>query len=326
MNTIICTIGKDNKTAIPQIVRAISKFGHKPQKTIIDWDVKNENKGKVNIGDTVYILNQGVPGVKGENNSIIAKGKLDSLPIKRTGKGYSINIHLISWDSKLSKNQVPTRSVLGVLKKNKYSILKNKSFWTCSFSGQILDPQTAINVNHYYNIIRSNIMKPPIIPFVPKNNFPKTNFDEEDFQNGINTVKIGKIENGPIKRPSKNISDTSKPKWIRQKKYSQEALLNAKRKCENHTNHRTFTTRDKYPYMEAHHLIPMKCQGDFTNSIDIPENIICLCPNCHRMFHSGAMSLTKKLISKFFNLRDSELQTKRGVTIMLPKLLKYYNC
>ena len=229
-------------------------------------------------------------------------------------------------ESKLSKNPLAKRNTLGVLKRKKHSILQNESFWTNSFSGQILDPQTAININHYYNIIPSSIMKTQTIPFVPINSFPKTNFDEEDFQNGINTGKIGKIENGPIKRPSQNISDTSKPKWRRQKKYSQKALVDAKRKCENHTNHRTFATRDKETYMEAHHLIPMKCQVDFTNSIDIPENIICLCPTCHRMFHSGEMSLTKKIISKFFNLRDSDLQTKRGVKITLPELLKYYNC
>ena len=310
MNTIICTFGKKNKTAIPQIIKAINKG----TPIIIDWDISC-NSNRVKIDDTVYILNQGVKGGKGGDNNIIAKGLVVSLPVKMKGGAYKINIRLMQWDVKLSKNQVQNRRTLGVLNKNKYPILKNESFWNSNFSGQILNPQIAFIVDHYWNLV-------PTAPMV----FPETNFDEEDFQNGINTAKIGKIENGPIKRPSKNISDTSKPKWIRQKKYSQEALLNAKRKCENDTNHRTFTTRDKNPYMEAHHLIPMKCQGDFINSIDIPENIICLCPNCHRMFHSGEMNLTKKLISKFFNKRESNLQNKRDVKITLPKLLKYYNC
>ena len=30
--------------------------------------------------------------------------------------------------------------------------------------------------------------------------------------------------------------------------------------------------------MEAHHLIPMEFQDDFEHSIDVPENIISLCP------------------------------------------------
>ena len=145
-------------------------------------------------------------------------------------------------------------------------------------------------------------MKPPIIPFVPKNNFPKTNFDEEDFQNGINTGKIGKIENGPIKRPSQNISDTSKPKWKRQKKYSHKALLNAKRKCENETNHKTFTTRDKETYMEAHHLIPISELKKGESRKITEKDFSVLCANCHRMIHrlddSSNLGELQKLIKR----------------------------
>ena len=78
------------------------------------------------------------------------------------------------------------------------------------------------SLNNATTIITSGkdkiILDPWVVGHLYQNSwsaFPKTNFDEEDFQNGINTVKIGKIENGPIERPSKNISDTSKPKWIR---------------------------------------------------------------------------------------------------------------
>ena len=50
-------------------------------------------------------------------------------------------------------------------------------------------------------------------------------------------------------------------------------------------------------YIEAHHLIPMEYQGDFSVSIDVPENIISLCPNCHRAFHNSVVSNQKNLIS-----------------------------
>ena len=77
--------------------------------------------------------------------------------------------------------------------------------------------------------------------------------------------------------------------------------------------------------MEAHHLIPMKCQGDFINSIDIPENIICLCPNCHRQFHSAIDKEKKQLIDFFLRKRKSILQ-KSGIIVDQSKLYKYYNC
>ena len=42
------------------------------------------------------------------------------------------------------------------------------------------------------------------------------------------------------------------------------------------------------PYAEAHHVKPL---GSPHNGPDIPENILCLCPNCHVMLDYGAIEL-----------------------------------
>ena len=100
------------------------------------------------------------------------------------------------------------------------------------------------------------------------------------------------------------------------------ALQNADHKCEIDANHSTFTRRaDSLPYTEPHHLIPMSAQGDFTVSIDVPENIVSLCSNCHNEIHYGANAAD--LIRKLYEARISLLE-KNGIYVSLTQLLKYY--
>jgi hypothetical protein len=37
-----------------------------------------------------------------------------------------------------------------------------------------------------------------------------------------------------------------------------------------------------YLTSDAHHIISLS-----NNGLDHPSNILCVCPNCHRRFHSG---------------------------------------
>jgi 5-methylcytosine-specific restriction endonuclease McrA len=53
-------------------------------------------------------------------------------------------------------------------------------------------------------------------------------------------------------------------------------------------DHQTFDSEQGHRYVEAHHLIPMKAQKDFPGmNLDRIENIVSLCPNCHRAVHLG---------------------------------------
>lgn len=57
-------------------------------------------------------------------------------------------------------------------------------------------------------------------------------------------------------------------------------------KCEYDINHKLFISRFKQKsYLEAHHLIPIGAQNNFSTPLDTPDNIFCLCPNCHRAIH-----------------------------------------
>ncbi len=149
---------------------------------------------------------------------------------------------------------------------------------------------------------------------------------EEDFQDSIQKKNKTELEDGPINKPNKNNNSShSGPSWSRNPNISSTVLTDANFICENDNRHETFTSsKSGEQFMEAHHLIPMKFQDNFDYSIDVPENIICLCPNCHRAFHHSSTYYKGQLIKKFFNKKQKGL-TDRGLKIDINKLIDYYN-
>ena len=56
--------------------------------------------------------------------------------------------------------------------------------------------------------------------------------------------------------------------------------------CFFNDNHLTFKTNTLNNYVEAHHVIFLSKSLSFPkHNLDCKENIICLCPNCHRKIH-----------------------------------------
>ena len=87
--------------------------------------------------------------------------------------------------------------------------------------------------------------------------------------------------------------------------------------------HSLFKTRGGRVYLEAHHLIPLSVCKDFSVNIDVPENIVCLCPSCHREIHHGQNA--KKMIEELYEERKEALE-KRNIKLAngLKQLLDYY--
>lgn len=149
------------------------------------------------------------------------------------------------------------------------------------------------------------------------------NLEELSFQEVVQKsipkiLPAGKIPKKVKREISTNII------WPRDPSIASIALDNAKFKCENESSHLTFISdKTGQQYVEAHHLIPMKFQDDFDVSIDVPENIVSLCPNCHRAFHNSEKVFKESLIDKFYNKRV-ELLRERSIFIEKDILLKYY--
>lgn len=105
--------------------------------------------------------------------------------------------------------------------------------------------------------------------------------------------------------------------YMRNQDIKSQALLLANYKCEVNNNHITFTAESTSKnYMEVHHIIPLKYQSYFNDSIDIIENVIVLCPNCHKALHYGTYEVKKDLLKLIIEKRHIELD--------LNILMKFY--
>jgi 5-methylcytosine-specific restriction protein A len=150
--------------------------------------------------------------------------------------------------------------------------------------------------------------------------------DEDDLDGiitsmSLNPQKIISIEYNP--KPLEGYVNTTITNTYKRNHNAVEVALNLSNfKCEIDPNHSTFYTNKGIQYLEGHHLIPLSVQKEFENSLDIPANIVGLCPNCHRHLHYGIgiNPILKELFEKkVFNLKKS------GINIDFEELLKYYS-
>lgn len=127
-----------------------------------------------------------------------------------------------------------------------------------------------------------------------------------------------------------NIVSSNQGKIIaKNSRISKSALIEAKYICAINPNHTTFTTVNNVPYMEGHHLIPCTLSNSkffmkkFNKNIDCLENIICLCPNCHREVHYGEWNSKSEKIKEIFTKQKEKLE-KVGLLISEEELLNLY--
>ena len=110
-------------------------------------------------------------------------------------------------------------------------------------------------------------------------------------------------------------------RYERDNAVSKRAIYGAKFKCELDRTHESFIAKSGHPYLEAHHLIPISAQDDFSVSLDVEANIVALCPNCHRKLHCG-----KDIDFELKRLYDDRITNlkKCGISITFDELIKYY--
>ena len=89
-------------------------------------------------------------------------------------------------------------------------------------------------------------------------------------------------------------------------------------------SHKTFMSKFGHQYMEAHHIIPMHAQKDFSINLDRIENIACICPICHSAIHLGNAAVRLEQLKKIYDLRIQKLK-EVGLNISFGDLFtKYY--
>lgn len=140
--------------------------------------------------------------------------------------------------------------------------------------------------------------------------FPINSHHEEFHYQGVPVAK-----KQPIYKNGKMI-------YTRSRKVALNALQKAGYQCEIDEKHSTFIReKDNIPYMESHHLVPMKYSDYFDVSLDVEENVVSLCSNCHNWIHYGKDA--EKLLKILFEERRQLLE-QAGIKITLEDLLEMY--
>lgn len=136
------------------------------------------------------------------------------------------------------------------------------------------------------------------------------------------------IEEAP-KRIVQIENQISGERVLRNPQLTKSAIIDAEYKCEVDPEHKTFSNKNEECYMEGHHLIPCTVKNareiwekDRIN-IDCKENIVSLCPTCHRAIHMGNQDAKKRVLS---SLIEKRLQTLKdiGINITEEDLYRLY--
>lgn len=91
-------------------------------------------------------------------------------------------------------------------------------------------------------------------------------------------------------------------------------------------SHSTFESVHGTKYLEAHHLIPMKAQKDYVSlgiNLDRLENIVALCPNCHKAVHYGTREEKVRYLKPLYDSRIKALNDL-GIEIDFDVLIDDY--
>jgi len=113
---------------------------------------------------------------------------------------------------------------------------------------------------------------------------------------------------------------TAKQRYKRDAKLISKAKFRDNFICQVDHKHITFISNGRN-YVEGHHIIPMFQQKNYKFNLDDVNNIISLCPNCHREIHSADDK--NKIINNLYRSNEKYMRTHN---ITLDDLYKMYMC
>lgn len=159
----------------------------------------------------------------------------------------------------------------------------------------------------------------------------KIDYDHEEDQSLIEDLRQASLSNGKElfrhkgkpKAKAEPIEINGHKVYLRNRKTSENALSHAEYLCEVDKDHLTFIRKNSDKnYTEPHHLVPMSASDKFQFSLDVEENIVSLCSNCHNQIHYGRDA--KDLLKILYDNRKMALKSV-GIDISFEQLLDLYD-
>lgn len=157
----------------------------------------------------------------------------------------------------------------------------------------------------------------------------RMNQDDSLYQEQLeDSVSVSGLDSSSSREPE-FLSSTTGRVVKKNPSVSRKAVAASGFKCAYDPTHRTFKRASGLPYMEGHHLIPCtagnveKYWKRFVRNIDCVENIVALCPTCHRRIHFGAEVERLAVIEKLYKTQSLKLKSV-GIDISLDELKTLY--
>lgn len=100
----------------------------------------------------------------------------------------------------------------------------------------------------------------------------------------------------------------------------QSVLEESDYKCFFNEKHITFPSNTRKNYVEGHHVIPVSLNDSFEEELDCEDNVIALCPNCHKAIHLSTNEYKEDLL-KYIIDNDDKLSR---FDITLEDLKEFY--
>lgn len=83
-----------------------------------------------------------------------------------------------------------------------------------------------------------------------------------------------------------------------------DVMAEANYRCEASPGHRLFVSKATGKnYLEAHHIIPVSLSQQFSQQLDVKENVVCLCPFCHRALHHAEPRVAIPILNRVVKQR-----------------------
>lgn len=172
------------------------------------------------------------------------------------------------------------------------------------------------NLKKFIEYANTNILKP--IGIIPPN-------DDDIIESDDDIQDIDDIH----RTPDRGIDSTGRKRFKTQRKIRDSVLEKANYLCDcDDIKHFYFESVDLHNYVEGHHIVPMNRQEEYyfdsNINLDVPNNIVALCPNCHCQIHLGSRQARLKILSELYVRNKAKLLTLNP-NLTLSILASYYN-
>ena len=167
-----------------------------------------------------------------------------------------------------------------------------------------------------------------VIEFEESDEEKDDNYIEKIYKINENNVNLEVAEGAYKIAPVILNEETISKKYKRNPLLGKIAIQKACYCCEHNPKHETFISAQSHKnFMEAHHLVPVKYQqliwAKYSVNIDCIENIVSLCPTCHRAFHNGTNEVKANIIEDVYQKLIPRYKSI-GFNITLDEVKKLY--